>query len=184
MPADFGDNEVVWTVTSPNGKTYRAYGTLNPDYFIDNYVVQRNNGLTTADNLPTNQAPVLDVESAAARAARVGEAVTLTAFASDDGLPKARPMRPYDASRPGSIVPSTATGLRLSWFVVPRPGATSPSTRRRSRCGRTRGPNSNSPWGPGWETPRGAARRQVGGEHDLPRAGGRSCCGAWLTMAG
>ena len=57
VPSDFGDNEVVWTVKSPNGKTYRAYGTLNPDYFIDNYVVQRNNGLTTADNLQPAHEP-------------------------------------------------------------------------------------------------------------------------------
>ena len=152
VPADFGNNEVVWTVTSPNGKTYRAYGTLNPDYFIDDYVVQRNNGLTTADNLPTNQAPMLDVEGADTRTVRVAEPVTLTAFAGDDGLPNARPMRPYDASRPGSIVPSTATGLRLSWFVYRGPGNVAFEPPQIKVWEDTR-PNSNSPWGPGWETP-------------------------------
>jgi len=44
VPADFGDDEVVWTLTSPNGETKRAYGTLHPDYFIDNSVLMANNG--------------------------------------------------------------------------------------------------------------------------------------------
>ena len=152
VPADFGEGEVVWTVTSPNGKTYRAYGTLNSDYFIDRYVVQRNNGLGTADNLPTNEAPELRVEGDATRTARAGQPVTLTAFASDDGLPAARGMRPYDPSRPGSIVPRTATGLRLSWFVYRGAGNVVFDPPQIKVWEDTR-PNSNSPWGPGWETP-------------------------------
>ena len=152
VPADFGDGELVWTVTSPNGRTYRAYGALNPDYFIDRYVVQRNNGLTTADDLPTNQAPALEVAGPAARTVRRAEPVTLTAAARDDGLPKTRPMRPYDPSRPGSIVPITATGLRLSWFVYRGPGGVTFDPPQIKVWEDTR-PNSNSPWGPGWETP-------------------------------
>ena len=152
VPADFGEGEVVWTVTSPNGKTYRAYGSLNPDYFIDRYVVQRNNGLTTADNLPTNEAPVLEVEGDATRTARVAEPVVLAALASDDGLPKPRAMRPYNPASPGSIVPATATGLRLSWFVYRGAGAVVFDPPQIKVWEDTR-PNSNSPWGPGWETP-------------------------------
>ena len=152
VPADFGDSELVWTVTSPNGRTYRAFGTLNPDYFIDRYVVQRNNGLTTADDLPTNQAPALEVAGPAARTVRLADPVTLTAAARDDGLPKARPMRPYDPSRPGGIVPITATGLRLSWFVYRGPGGVTFDPPQIKVWEDTR-PNSNSPWGPGWETP-------------------------------
>ena len=152
VPADFGEGEVVWTVTSPNGKTYRAYGSLNPDYFIDRYVVQRNNGLTTSDNLPTNEAPVLEVQGGAARTVRAGQPVTLTALASDDGLPKTRGMRPYDPARPGSIVPSTATGLRLSWFVY-RGTAQVVFDPLQIKVWEDTRPNSNSPWGAGWETP-------------------------------
>ena len=152
VPADFGDDEVVWTVTSPNGRTYRAYGTLHPDYFIDGYVVQRNNGLTTADDLPTNQPPVIEVAGGNARIARVAEPVTLTAFARDDGLPETRGMRPYDPSRPGSIVPTTATGLRLAWFVYRGPDSVAFDPPQIKVWEDTR-PNSNSPWGAGWETP-------------------------------
>jgi hypothetical protein len=84
VPADFGESELVWTVTSPNGKTYRAYGTLHPDYFIDEAVIQRNSGLGTSDVVLPNVAPELRVEGAATRTARVGVPVTLTAFATDD----------------------------------------------------------------------------------------------------
>ena len=37
VPRDFGTKEVVWTLTA-NGKTYKAYGTLKEDYFVDNMV--------------------------------------------------------------------------------------------------------------------------------------------------
>jgi hypothetical protein len=38
VPADFGDKELVWSLTS-NGQTQRAYATLKRDYFIDDLVV-------------------------------------------------------------------------------------------------------------------------------------------------
>ena len=53
----FGDNEVVWTLTSPNGETKRAYATLHPDYFIDDLVLQRNNGAPAARRTPRQQGP-------------------------------------------------------------------------------------------------------------------------------
>ena len=34
VPADFGDQEVVWTLTT-NGRTERAYGSLRTDYLLD-----------------------------------------------------------------------------------------------------------------------------------------------------
>ena len=43
MPADFGDQELVWTLTS-RGKTERAYATLLVDYFIDDTVIMNNKG--------------------------------------------------------------------------------------------------------------------------------------------
>ena len=43
VPADFGERELVWTLTS-HGRTQRAYGTLKPDYFIDDGVLQANYG--------------------------------------------------------------------------------------------------------------------------------------------
>src|SRR5262245_1660330 len=43
VPADFGKKEVVWTITS-HGKTEHAYASLKPDYFIDDIIIQNNNG--------------------------------------------------------------------------------------------------------------------------------------------
>ena len=43
VPADFGDKELVWTLTS-RGKTERAYATLLIDYFIDDIVIMNNKG--------------------------------------------------------------------------------------------------------------------------------------------
>ena len=112
VPDDFGDQEVVWTLTT-NGKTERAYGTLNPAYFIDERVVQANHGqLSGAKNV----APVLKVEGDRMRHVKVGQAVTLTAVASDDGVPAPRPMPAPGATRTAGF-PLSATGLRLSWFV-------------------------------------------------------------------
>ncbi|MCY4506940.1 MAG: hypothetical protein OXG35_08275, partial [Acidobacteria bacterium] len=43
VPADFGDRELVWTLTS-RGETERAYATLHPDYFLDDVAIMNNNG--------------------------------------------------------------------------------------------------------------------------------------------
>src|SRR5678816_4115084 len=38
VPADFGDKEVVWTLTS-NGETLHAYATLKPAYVISEFAI-------------------------------------------------------------------------------------------------------------------------------------------------
>ena len=152
VPADFGENEIVWTVTSPNGKTYRAYGTLHPDYFIDVAVFQRNYGLGVTDLQKPNLPPVLRVEGEATRTARVDIPVTLTAFASDDGWPEPRSRPPVNPSRPSNIILTTAAGLRLSWFVY-RGGGEVVFDPPQIKVWEDTRPHSNSPWGPGWETP-------------------------------
>ena len=152
VPADFGEDEVVWTLTSPNEKTYHAYGTLKPDYYIDDNVVQRNNGVRTSDDLLTNQAPKLTVGGGATRTVEVSDSVTLTAFATDDGLPKPRAMRPVNPARPARITVDAATGLRLSWFVYRGKGQVVFDPPQTKVWEDTR-PNSNSPWGAGWKTP-------------------------------
>ena len=152
VPADFGENELVWTVTSPNGKTYRAYGTLHPDYFLDEAVIQRNHGLAVTDLRLPNVAPELRVEGAATRTAKVGVPVSLTAHATDDGRPAPRNRRPLDVSQPATVIITTAAGLRLSWFVY-RGGAEVVFDPPQTKVWEDTRPNSNSPWGPGWETP-------------------------------
>ncbi len=152
VPADFGENEVVWTVASPNGKTYRAYGTLHPDYFLNEAVIQRNHGLAVSDLQLPNVAPEVRVEGPATRTAQVGVPVTLTAFATDDGRPAPRPRPPLDVSRPSNVIVTAAAGLRLSWFVY-RGAAEVVFDPPQIKVWEDTRPNSNSPWGAGWETP-------------------------------
>lgn len=155
VPADFGDRELVWTLTA-NGETQRAYATLRRDYYIDDLVIQANFGAAGAagstPELAENAAPVLAVEGEPTRTARVGEPLALAATVTDDDVPRARPLAPANPRRPGRITTDTATGLRLSWFVYRGAGeaAFDPpqiATWEDTRVGR------DSPWSPGWSTP-------------------------------
>jgi hypothetical protein len=156
VPNDFGTKEIVWTLTS-HGKTERAYGTLKPDYFIDDIVIQNNTGAGGGgggqpDTL-ANKAPTIEVEGGASREAMVGQPVSFVARASDDGLPKPRPLRLGEGQpRSSRGTPNIATGLRLSWFVYRGAGQvvfdpaqiTAWEDYREGR---------NSPWSLGWSAP-------------------------------
>ena len=152
VPADFGDQELVWTLTSA-GQTKHAYGTLLPDYYMDNNVLMANNGAGISGELHANMAPVLTLEGAPTRSVEAGTPVVLKALARDeDGLPKPKPMRAIDPARPSNTTPNAATGLRLSWFVYRGAGGVTFDPPQIKVWEDTR-PNSNSPWGPGWTTP-------------------------------
>lgn len=117
VPRDFGDKEVVWTLTA-NGKTERAYGTLKPDYIIDDSVIYHtNSGQPMTDKTEHNKAPVLKVDADTQRTVKVGQTLALSAFASDDGIPPSRPA-------PKRAGPAAATGLRVAWFVYRGDGRT------------------------------------------------------------
>lgn len=154
VPADFGESELVWTLSSPNGETKRAYGTLKPDYFVDNSVINANNGAGIIGRLDRNLAPALALEGALTRSARVGEPLTLTVVARDpDNLPPRKSKPPSNPRRPSSAgAPNAATGLRLSWFVYRGAGGVHFDPPQVKVWEDTR-ENSNSPWGPGWVTP-------------------------------
>jgi hypothetical protein len=84
VPADFGDKEVVWTLTS-HGKTYKAYGTLKPGYVHDDVGLEREYfGDPPAIG---NKPPVITMQGDDHRTARVGEPITLIATVTDDGVP-------------------------------------------------------------------------------------------------
>ena len=151
VPADFGDSELVWTLTS-NGQTERAWGTLKPDYYIDDFVIQANNGAGgaagTRPDLTDNTAPVLTLDGGTSRSVRVGQPITLTAVVTDDDLPRPNGLC---ATNPRSAAGRTesATGLRVSWFVYRGAGQVRfdpPQTEvwEDSRDG------EDSPWSPGW----------------------------------
>lgn len=157
VPADFGDGEVVWTLTS-NGQTERAYATLHPDYFLNDIAIMNNNGAGGpaggAYNIFGNERPVLDVEGDSVREVRVGEPVVLTAVASDDGVPKRRAMPPpsWRLGRGGAGTPNSASGLRVAWIVYRGEDRVTFDPPQFEVWEDYR-EGADSPWAPGWAPP-------------------------------
>jgi hypothetical protein len=90
VPADFGDKEVIWTLTH-QGVTKRAYATLRQDLLIDNMVIASETGALGAGRSDpetrSNVAPMIEIEGSMTRSVLVGQPVTLVARVTDDGLP-------------------------------------------------------------------------------------------------
>ena len=153
VPGDFGNREVVWTLTS-NGKTEKAYGTLKPDYVVNATVMAANFGAGgqtgTMPDLAGNVAPVLKIEGERTSRVKAGEPVLLTAVATDDGKPRTRPMQAgVGANR---TVPNSATGLRLVWLKYRGAGEVTFDPPQFSAWQDPRD-GANSPWAVGWRTP-------------------------------
>ena len=90
VPADFGDRELVWTLTV-NGRTEQAYASLQPEYVLDRQITMMNEasyGPRFGES--DNQYPVVELVGPAERTVAVGEPLELTARVSDDGLPEPR----------------------------------------------------------------------------------------------
>ena len=153
VPRDFGNREVVWTLTS-NGKTEKAYGTLKPDYVVNATVMAANFGAGgqtgTMPDLAGNVAPILKVEGDLKRRVKVGEPVSLLAVATDDGKPRTRTMQ--GAIGVNRSVPNSATGLRLVWIKYRGAGDVVFDPPQFTAWEDTRD-GANSPWALGWRTP-------------------------------
>ena len=128
VPADFGDRELVWTLTA-NGETQRAYATLRRDYYIDDLVIQANFGAAGAagstPELAENAAPVLAVEGEPARTARVGEAGA-NRPGRRAGRPPRRPRTAAGRPRSRSAVPASTSCAPSPMTAACRPTRTSP----------------------------------------------------------
>ena len=109
VPADWGDQELVWTVTA-YGQTDRAVGWLVPEQIIDEQVIAMNRSGGGAPE-SVNAAPTIAIEEGLERTARVGEPLALAALIADDGIPEVRPAR--NSRPPGR---RNALGLRLAWI--------------------------------------------------------------------
>ncbi len=180
VPADWGDQELVWTLTS-NGVTERAYATLRPDYIVDNTVIMSETGALGAGSsnaeMRANQAPIITLEGPAEREAGVGQPVTLTVTIEDDGLLRARrraeptaPATAADSARADSIwnAPPTfsrrqlspptritvqkVNGLFMSWFHYRGEGEATFDPPQVKVWEDTRA-GANSPWAPLWVPP-------------------------------
>lgn len=154
VPKDFAKKEVVWTLTS-RGKTERAYASLKPVYFMNDDIISANNGAAggAGGNLELanlNKPPKLTLDGSAARMARVGEPVTLTALASDDGIPRPRGLPVNRSASGGGAAVASATGLRVAWFVYRGAGKVTFDPAQFKVYMDTR---SGSPWAPGWLVP-------------------------------
>ena len=82
VPGDFGDQALVWTLTS-HGQTASVAATLNRVWQIDRRRTTRGGN---SENITSNLPPVVDARLLATS----GNAATLAIEATDDGLPKRR----------------------------------------------------------------------------------------------
>ncbi len=171
VPDGFSDtDELVWTLTT-KGKQEKAYATLRLDYFVDDLVKASEQGAigagTTDPVIRANTAPELVVEGDAHRTVRVGEPLTLVAWASDDGVPKpgrgggafprARNAGTFSTARPEwtpprQITVGSAVGLRVSWYVYRGAGPVTFDPLQAKVWEDTRD-GANSPWANRWVTP-------------------------------
>ncbi len=129
VPGDFGDSELVWEVTSPNGLTRRAYGTLRADYKIDNMIIMSETGALGAGSSDAvtraNIPPVSELIGDEIRTVQVGEALTFQTRVTDDGVPK-----PFDPvgriRRVGGAAAALATPemVRNRMMMMPPPKPT------------------------------------------------------------
>ncbi|MFM1895968.1 MAG: hypothetical protein RLZZ385_1042 [Pseudomonadota bacterium] len=139
VPSDWGERELVWTVTSPNGETRSAYATLAADYVIDNVVIASETGSlgagTSSPESRANIPPVVTVlgdtvDGQHVRTARVGEPLTIRAKVEDDGIPRPRSRsfirdettwRAAVLNPPSRITVGKTNGLFLSWNIYRAP---------------------------------------------------------------
>ncbi|MCH8811983.1 MAG: hypothetical protein IID07_09125 [Gemmatimonadetes bacterium] len=168
VPADFGEQELVWTVRV-NGVEKAAYGSLKPDYFVDNMVIMSETGTlgpgSSNPELRAHTPPVVELEMESVIDARVGQPVTLTAHVTDDGLPRrSRSRLPVTdegtlnlgraLNAPMRITVQKVMGLHLTWYVyrAPGDGEVNFNPVQIAPWEDTR-PFSNSPWAPSWVPP-------------------------------
>jgi hypothetical protein len=154
VPKDFGAKEIVWTLTS-KGRTEKAYGTLKNDYVLDDTVIMSNIGaggaLSTTPDMVGNKPPVLSFEGSKNRPAKVGEPVAFIAVATDDGKPNKRNM---PALLGGNyLLPQSANGLRLSFFVYRGPGKAVTFDPPQTKVWEDTRDGGGSPWSAGWVVP-------------------------------
>ena len=123
VPADWGNKELVWTITS-HGRTEKAYGSLQSDEEIIERLIMTRGNLSPGLDDP-NQPPSVSVSPVSE--ASTGGPLSLTALVSDDGLPKPRVPKAAPAAAQGTAQTNTSTarprlGLNVTWFEYRGPG--------------------------------------------------------------
>ena len=163
VPADFGDDEVVWTLTT-NGRTERAYGSLRTDYLLDPQTIATEMGANfgrVIDEWRTNEFPTVRLQVDQPRRIRVGEPLQLVAFVTDDGIPtgdyappEPEPGKPHPAYMPPrQIVPGNPAALRFSWMVYRGDASRVRFSEDQLKTWQDTRVYSNSPWSPPYILP-------------------------------
>jgi len=98
VPKSFTEkDEMIWSITA-HGVTEKAWGSLRPDYLLDDVVKASETGAlgagTSSPEVRGNKPPTVKVDGSKTVAAKVGQPVTITTVVTDDGIPKPRPTSP------------------------------------------------------------------------------------------
>src|SRR5579863_6600847 len=116
VPKDWNkEQKVIWTLTS-HGRTNQAKGWLQPVWELSEDVIIENLGGGVPD--PNNQPPALSVGDVPT--VTLPDAVTLTANATDDGLPKPYRRSPSNPDRDSQ--PRRPRGVQIKWIQYRGPG--------------------------------------------------------------
>ena len=169
VPNDFGTKELVWTVTA-NGKTYKAYGSLKEDYFVDNMIFTSEIGAigagVSSPAIRANKPPEAEAVGEKVRTARVGEGLNLSVLVKDDGIPKPRPRgdsRDRQAAElgfkdvrmipPTQVTVGSSTGLWCSLIVYRGNGDAVHISPDQVKTWEDTRAGANSQWAPRWVAP-------------------------------
>src|SRR5580698_7062287 len=116
VPKDWDkERKVIWTLTS-HGKTNQAKGWLQPVWELSQDVVVENMGGGVPD--PNNKPPSLTIGDVST--ITLPNAATLSASATDDGLPKPYRRAPSNPDRDSQ--PRRPRGVQIKWILYRGPG--------------------------------------------------------------
>jgi hypothetical protein len=129
LPKDWDkEKRLVWTLTC-NGRTSTANGWLQPEWEIDDGVIQMNIGPGGAPPVdPPNAAP--KITGGGDQTIDLGKSAKLIVSASDDGIPKPRARSTQSATNSAARMPLPAgaapapraqLGLRIRWILYRAP---------------------------------------------------------------
>jgi hypothetical protein len=163
VPKTFGEKEeVVWTLTT-QGKPQKAYASLRIDSLIENIDIMSETGAlgagASSPEIRADKAPIVKIDGAKTRTAKVGQPVALSALMTDDGVPPTRPpQQPGGGGRNPALQPpfrptvNKSLGLHISWYVYRGAGKVTfdPPSIKAWEDTRT---GANSPWAPYWVAP-------------------------------
>ncbi|MGD8287483.1 MAG: hypothetical protein PVJ80_02990 [Gemmatimonadota bacterium] len=184
LPASFTEqDELVWTIQA-NGREEKAYGTIREDLYIDNVVIMSETGAlgagSSSPEVRANIPPVIRVEGAMERTARVGEPVELVALVTDDGQPDMSTVRQAAAEAAiasggrategeatprellaqalraptGTITVSKRVKLYFAWFVYRGTSEGVEFVPDQAKTWEDTRAFANSPWAISWKAPK------------------------------